>query len=390
MGQHCFFYSECESEASILIPSTKMPLCSVHFIKYTENRVWKMIDGPSLLKSKSKEKILVALSGGKDSQALLYILDALFHKRIQIEGLYINLHIEENDYSSDSLRMAQKLCEQLGIPFHSIDVFEVQGYGIDDLYLLKERIKNKESNSNREKEFISRGECSFCGEAKRYYINKFAIENGFTRVVTGHNLDDEATKFLQNLLSMNLFLISRSGPIVDSKEENVVPRIKPFYYISEQEIALYCYLKSIAHVETECPYSKTPVTKFKYVLHEIDAIQQGAIFGLMKKYQKVLKPVLQKSLDELNPPVRCSVCGMISSWKKCAHCKTNQFVSKYLDIPCKSKIKNHETTDEMDKDDDEEGFDVDQFDFDGVPMNQTDFSHCYFEDIEDEEKNDEF
>ncbi len=384
MGQPCFFSSECESEATILVPSSNMPLCSEHFIKYTESRVWKMIDGKTLLKSKSEEKLLVALSGGKDSQTLLFILDSLFHKRVRIEALYIDLHIEANEYSNLSLKCAEKLCNTLNIPFHIIDILKEQGYGIDEISELKKNLKNMSSLTKREQEFAERGECSFCGETKRYYINKFAIENSFTKVLTGHNMDDEAAKFLQNWLSMNLFLIARSGPIVESEEENAVPRIKPFYFISEQEIALYCYLKNIPHVEVECPYSNTPNMRFKRILHEINQIQKGSIYGLMKKYQNILRPVLLKSVEDFSLPVRCSVCGMLSKRKKCAHCKTNHFVKKHLGSPdAQEQVLNELESDGNDEDSSYEDS-IDQLNEDPKPDSKNDFDYFYMEDIEDE------
>ncbi len=389
MGRRCFFSSECESEATVLIASSNMPLCTEHFMKYTESRVWKIINGKDLLKSKSKEKLLVALSGGKDSQTLVYILDVLFHKRVAIEALYVDLHIEANDYSNQSLKFAREFCNTLEIPFHSIDILKEQGYGIDEISNLKYRIKNNPILTKREQEFAERGECSFCGEAKRYYINKFASKNGFSKVLTGHNMDDEATKFLQNWLAMNLFLISRSGPIVDSERENSVPRIKPFYYISEQEIALYCYLKNIPHVEVECPYSSTPSTRFKRIINEINEIQKGSIYGLMKKYQTVLRPVLLKSVDELSSPGECSVCGMLSSGKKCAHCRTSYFVKKHLMLENQKEKIEEEDIESNDDDVFSEEYAKSPDDKNKLDV-MDDFDHFYMDDLQEEEDKDKF
>lgn len=393
MGRRCFFFTECDADATIIIPSSKMPLCNMHFIKYTENRVWKLIDGNALLNSKTKEKILVAVSGGKDSQALLVILDELFHKRIHMEAVFIDLKIGKDNYSENSLRYTKELCDKLDIPLNTVNIMEEQQYSIDDIISLKQRFHEKgKSNrlSKKESEFVSRGECSFCGEIKRYHINKFAAENGFTKVYTGHNMNDEATKFLQNLISMNLLLLVRSGPVLDSNNEQAVPRLKPLYFISEQEVILYTYLKKIPHIETNCPYSKTPSKKFRKIIEDIDGVQNGAIYSLMKKYQKTLKPLLVNSVQELNTYSKCNKCGMLSSRKKCAYCRTTEFIHKYLfmaDAGTKTDSEENEFNLESSSDHDSSYFISEDSDF-ALPDFQNDVQDFYMDELNEEEKSD--
>ena len=73
----------------------------------------------SSIKLNKKEKILVAMSGGKDSSVVAYLLHKLGYN---IEGFHINLSMGE--YSKRCLNAVEKLCEQLGIRLHIYDIKE--------------------------------------------------------------------------------------------------------------------------------------------------------------------------------------------------------------------------------------------------------------------------
>jgi len=77
-------------------------------------------------------------------------------------------------------------------------------------------------------------------------LNIAAKKLGATKVVTGHNLDDEAQTFMINLLRGDIERIYRGfGPI--EAKEGFIPRIKPLRYIYEEEIMIYAYFCMISH-----------------------------------------------------------------------------------------------------------------------------------------------
>ena len=121
------------------------------------------------------EKVLVAASGGKDSQVLLHILKQIYPEGLDLHALYIDLGIKSHQYSPDSLTVAQKYCEELQIPFHVLKLEEEYNMTIGEIYNLYQTYKQNgwinETNSFR-------GMCAYCGSFKRYNINKFANEIG--------------------------------------------------------------------------------------------------------------------------------------------------------------------------------------------------------------------
>src|SRR6056297_2238251 len=100
MAVRCKFFDECKGYAISIVPFSKMPLCKYHFLKYIKDRVWKTINNYDLIDfNDENEKILVALSGGKDSQTLLHILNRALEKKVKMEALYIDIGIKPRNYS---------------------------------------------------------------------------------------------------------------------------------------------------------------------------------------------------------------------------------------------------------------------------------------------------
>jgi uncharacterized protein (TIGR00269 family) len=339
----CKYYSECKALAITVIPNARLHLCKAHFLHYVEHRVTETIEKKHLISTHRPDKVLLALSGGKDSQVLLHILHKLYGNSIQMEGIYIELGIHCNAYSAESERIARQSCEQLGIPFHVINIKESYGLNIDEIHAMITAYGDKKKGLPQE---LFKGECSYCGAYKRYSINKYAVEHGFTKVATGHNLTDESTALLVNFFNAELNYLSRSGSINNSESNALVPRIKPLFYTSEEEVMLYAYYSQIPHVATECEYAKvSPNPKIKKELQELEKGRPGLILGWMRQYQKKLKPILVEQQAKITaasvPEKKCSVCGMPSAKKKCAFCRQQALLMKRFEImntmPSKSK-----------------------------------------------------
>ena len=128
---------------------------------------------------KPGEKVLVACSGGKDSTTVLYLLKKL---GCEVEGLYIDLLIGE--YSQKNLENIQKFCEQEKIKLQVVNIREVLG---SSMCFIRQKIPQLKA-------------CTVCGVIKRWLLNKKARELGFSKIATGHNLDDQAETLLLQLL----------------------------------------------------------------------------------------------------------------------------------------------------------------------------------------------
>lgn len=328
-AKYCKFFRECKSKAVYRIPHSNLALCKDHFLANVEKRVQKLVKKSHIIRREGKNKILIALSGGKDSQVLLSIMKKSYPENIELHGLYIELGISDENYSKDSGIIAQSLCNKLNVPFHEINVKQQNGFNIDDIYNLKQIV---EENKQKSKNDQIRGECSYCGLLKRYHINKFAVENDFSVVLTGHNLTDEATSLVNNFFNVDIGFLKKPGYFLESKTKNLVSRLKPLFYISEEEIVMYAYLSKIEHLPTECPYSaQAPNIKIKKTLLEIEQYRKGNMISLLRRYYKVMQPEIknanstEKHLDRI-----CAVCGSPTFSKICNFCKTTEFMLETL------------------------------------------------------------
>jgi uncharacterized protein (TIGR00269 family) len=211
-----------------------------------------------------------------------------------------------------------------------VNVKEEMGFDMDDVHRLGQKIHHRKSLSGSPMHF--RGDCSYCGLIKRYYINRFATLNNFTKVATGHNLTDEATQLVSNFFNLDMELMSRTGPVTSTDVDGLVPRIKPLYFIYEQETMLYAYYAKIEHISTECEYAEdSPNVTLKKSLEHIESFRRATMMNMMLKYQKDLKPLFSHTIPaEKLIARRCTHCNMPTYLEVCAFCKTKDRLLQLL------------------------------------------------------------
>jgi len=234
--------------------------------------------------------------------------------------------IGQQHYSQESDKSAIELCQRLGVPYHTFDIKTAYGFSIDDLHEMNAAIKQGKLNPGQ---LQYRGICSFCGMIKRYTINKFAKDHGFTRVATGHNLTDESVSLIINFFNMNLNFLGRSHPLIDSNIDALVPRVKPLFYITEQEIVLYAYYAQINHVSAECIYAnESPNLEIKRIFQDLDTERKGLFLSMMRQYQKKMLPLFkpEKGLVKPRALTFCASCGMAASSNKCSFCRNKSLL----------------------------------------------------------------
>ncbi|MHA1519579.1 MAG: TIGR00269 family protein [Promethearchaeota archaeon] len=332
MPRLCKFFQSCHSPAVYQIPHSKLALCKEHFLENVEKRVKKLIEKKHMFHPHREEKLLIAVSGGKDSQVLLSIIRTIYPEGLDMEALYIELGIAPDKYSEDSGIIAKQWCDKLGIPFHSINIESNYGLTMDKLHYLKESYRDFGWHYDLQ---AYRGECSYCGSFKRHTISQFAHENGFSAVATGHNLTDEATALLNNFFNQKLMFLARPGPKSESETDLLVSRVKPLFYISEEEITMYAYYKNIPFLPTECPYARqSPVNQLKGVLLEIEKYRRGNMIALMRRYYKHMQPVIKKAYKEQHSDDhaenQCNQCGRPTYSKTCSFCRNLKYLKKQI------------------------------------------------------------
>jgi tRNA 2-thiocytidine biosynthesis protein TtcA len=174
------------------------------------------------------DRIMVGLSGGKDSWALLQILDVL-RQRAPIAFSLVAVTVDSG-YDGYRHDLISKTCEQRGWEYR-IEHTEI-GEVIDDLLA------------------PSATPCSLCARLRRGVLYRLAKEVGATKIALGHHLDD----FIETLL-LNLFfagaLKAMPARLVSDNGEHVV--VRPLVYVTEAEARGYAKEQALPIVGCCCP-----------------------------------------------------------------------------------------------------------------------------------------
>lgn len=287
----------CWGKPVIYMPHHRLALCKEDFIRWFENYTQKTIKEFRMFSK--RDRILVAVSGGKDSLALWLVLRKLGY---EADGFYLHLGIGE--YSERSKEKVLNFARRVEAKLHIVDLKE-EVAGIPQL-----------------KEVSVREACSLCGLVKRYYFNRVAKEKGYSVVATGHNLDDEASSLLANVINWNMKYLGRKHPVL-KEEEGFVRKVKPFCKFTEKETALYSLLMGIDFIEEECPFSEDASSIFfKEILNSIEERSPGTKLRFYLDYLRKVYPIFKE--EERKGLGRCKVCGEPSPSEVCSVCRLKE------------------------------------------------------------------
>lgn len=229
----------CKTNKAILIrPKNASKLCKTCFLDEFETDVHKTIVQNNLFSP--NENVAVAISGGKDSTVLAYVLDFLNKKYNYGISLFL-LSVDEGikNYRDFSLETVEKNKEDLDLPLKIVSYKEYFDLSMDEVV---QKIGRK-------------GNCTYCGVFRRQALENGAKELGVTQIVTGHNADDMAETVLMNLLRGDVSRLKRCTMIKTKTQELTLPRSKPFKYIYEKDIVMYAFYKNLNYFSVECCYS---------------------------------------------------------------------------------------------------------------------------------------
>lgn len=290
--------SRCSKRAVIYLRSYRLALCKEHFTERFLTTVEKSIKEHRMFSR--NQRILIAVSGGKDSLALW---DALRKLGYSADGLYIDLGISRDRYSQISREKAEKYASERDARLVVVDLREEYGKTIEDL---TRRMKRRKA-------------CAICGTVKRHEFDRVAHEHGYDVLATGHNLDDEVSVLLGNLLRWNLDYLAKQSPKLEAWHPKLKPKVKPLCYLTERETATYCFLHNIDYIyELECPYSKGATTlKMKEVMNKIEELSPGTKLYFYREFLKK-KPFKAEAKTEIK---ECSICGFPSLGDVCSFCR---------------------------------------------------------------------
>jgi uncharacterized protein (TIGR00269 family) len=246
-----------------------------------------------------KDKVVVALSGGKDSTSIVYILKKLGY---DVHGLMIDLYL--GGWSRVHNDNMTKFCSENDIPLTIVDLKKELGQGICFIKAVLKKQKNLTG-------------CTVCGIIKRWILNKWAKKLGADVLVTGHNLDDEAQNVLMNFLKGNVLLGLNSSPATGGKSvKGFAQRVKPLFYVSESEIMKYARKKKFDILYDKCPCA--------FGTYRVDTrewmagVSDGEKLKIVENFQKQIPKLRKENVMELK---ECKKCGEPSRGELCNYCK---------------------------------------------------------------------
>lgn len=283
----------------------RLALCGEHFGEWFVNQTQRTIEKYDMFDRSTR--VLVAVSGGKDSLALWQVLTQLGY---QADGLYIGLGIQGDiRYSDQSLERVRAFAETLpGTRLHIVDIEETYGKTIPQISREKMRGRGKP--------------CSACGLTKRYVMNRAAAERGYQVLATGHNLDDEAAVLMQNTLHWQVGYLARQAPVLEASD-GLARKVKPFCRFYERETATYAVVRGIDYVYDECPYAVGNLTNFyKTLLNQLESESPGAKLQFYTQFLQARKEGLFQTVQETAELHPCVVCGQPTTAPgRCAFCR---------------------------------------------------------------------
>ena len=284
----------CKKEGEIRVEVGSF--CKECFIRYYERKVERIVKKFKMIVP--GDRVLVAVSGGKDSSSCLFLLSKLKKKiGFELEALYIDLGMEECT-NPRTEAIVKKLCRQLEVKLNILRMKEIVEKGIKEV--ARER---------------RRPVCSVCGVVKRYLMNKYTREWGFNKLATGHNADDIVRFFFKNWLSGNLEWIAKLKPIVPSTHPKLVTRIRPLFECTEKENYAYASIRGFHFVScTRCSYMLRK-DKWREILEFLEKKRRGFKISFVKNLEKLEMRIPEKKLRE------CEVCGEPTNLKICSFCK---------------------------------------------------------------------
>ena len=269
--------------------------CEKHFVEYFEKKVKATIKEFNLISK--KDRVVVAVSGGKDSIATLYLLKKFGYN---VEGLAINEGIA--GYRKKTLDDLKNFSKKEKVKVKIISFQKEFGLALDDAVK-----KTKETP------------CHVCGVLRRFLLNKYSKD--YDVIATGHNLDDEAQAVMMNIFKAQTELLSRLGPVSGIKiGKGFTKRVKPLYFLKEKEVKVYTILKGFSIGFVECPYTHMSFrSEVQKALNEYESKHVGAKMNIIKSFLKGL-PGLKRKFKTKNEVSTCKICGEPAANETCRTC----------------------------------------------------------------------
>ena len=289
----------CENSAVFSRKYSGESFCSDCFSNAILRKTAKTISKYNMIQN--DELVCVAVSGGKDSLALLHVLSKMAkNHNFRIHAVTVDEGIPQ--YRDEALDIVRNFCSKLGVEHSVFSYRDLFGLTLD------------ESLKQHEDDRLS--SCSICGTFRRRAMDHAAKQIGAQVIATGHNLDDTLQTFVINTLSGDTNKIGWMDP---DTSENSLRKIKPFCEIYESEIVFYAFTNDLPFQTEQCPHMnegiRTEIREFLNKLENTHAGIKNNMFRSVLKISQTMKTVNYKE------KINCTNCGAECTGKVCSVCK---------------------------------------------------------------------
>ncbi|WP_135820193.1 tRNA 2-thiolation protein NcsA [Halostella litorea] len=312
---------KCDREAVMHAAYSGSHLCDAHFAESVERRVRSRVREDNLLPRSATpedpETWVIGLSGGKDSVVLTHILDETFAEDPRVEMVALTIHEGIEGYRDESVAACEELVADLDLRHEMVSYAEEFGVRMDDV------VEDDPENM---------APCAYCGVFRRDLLSRYAAEFDADKLLTGHNLDDEAQTALMNFLEGDVAQMAKhydaslgpfgDGPDARNAGSEFVPRAKPLRDVPEKEVALYAHLADLpAHI-TECPHASEAYRgEIGDLLLGLEENHPGARHSIVAGYEELASMASERYADAGERDTNeCEECGATTTRDRCRKC----------------------------------------------------------------------
>ena len=329
---------KCGAPAVMHAAYSGFHLCESHFCRSVEKRLRRRVRDDHLLSDaatpENPETWVIGLSGGKDSVVLTRILHETFAEDPRVELVALTIHEGIEGYRDRSLDACLSLTGDLDVRHEVVSYAEEFGLRMDDV-------------AREDPEGMA--PCAYCGVFRRDVLSRYAEALDADKLLTGHNLDDEAQTALMNVLSGDLKQMAKhfdaslgrferdagrrsaqnasdGAPRVrgDDHADEFVPRAKPLRDVPEKEVALYAHLRDLPTHMAECPHSSEAYRgEIQELLLNLEENHPGTRHSIMAGYEEFAAIVAERYRGEGEGPAlgECERCGAVTTRDLCRKCE---------------------------------------------------------------------
>jgi len=269
------------------------PLCERCFPTSIQRRVGRAIRAHQMIPKKSR--VAVALSGGKDSAALLHALGELRKGRLSFRLVALHVNMGLGEYSDRCVAACDELARRVGVELVTAPVSD---WGV--------RVEATDRWPV----------CALCGGIRRPVTAILAGRVGADVLATGHTLDDQLVYALKDLLSGKSHppkAVMPQGPVFPRK-------VKPLFHLPEQAMAIYCELEDLPTLDEDCPLFDPATHRFKQLFEAMESLAPMSKKQLLVSLSRFLRR--PKQPDQEEQP--CPVCGEPTYYDPCPLCRVRE------------------------------------------------------------------